>query len=126
MKGANDSGFDTKKAGELFELMKEFANYGFNKSHAAAYCVIAAQTAWLKNYFPVEFYAALLSTEMSNTDNIVKYVRDARARGLDVQPPHINYSDYKFTVGGEVIYFSLGAIKGVGEGAVEAIIEGKE
>lgn len=125
MKGANDNGHDAKKAGELFELMKEFANYGFNKSHAAAYCVIAAQTAWLKNYYPIEFYAALLSTEMSNTDNIVKYVRDARQRGINVEPPHINHSDYKFNVKDETIYFSLGAIKGVGEGAVENIIDAR-
>ncbi len=125
MKGANDNGHDAKKAGELFELMKEFANYGFNKSHAAAYCVIAAQTAWLKNYYPIEFYAALLSTEMSNTDNIVKYVRDARQRGINVEPPHVNHSDYKFNVKDETIYFSLGAIKGVGEGAVENIIDAR-
>lgn len=125
MKGAKDNGHDEKKAGELFELMKEFANYGFNKSHAAAYCVVAAQTAWLKNYYPVEFYAALLSTEMSNTDNIVKYVRDARQRGINVEPPHVNHSDYKFNVKGDTIYFSLGAIKGVGEGAVESIIDAR-
>jgi DNA polymerase-3 subunit alpha len=125
MRGASENNFDVKKAGELFELMAEFANYGFNKSHAAAYCVIAAQTAWLKNYYPIEFYAALLSTEMSNTDNIVKYVRDARSRGINVEPPHINYSEYKFTVAGENIYFSLGAIKGVGEGAVDAIVEAR-
>jgi DNA polymerase-3 subunit alpha len=125
MKGAKENGHDEKKAGQLFDLMKEFANYGFNKSHAAAYCVIAAQTAWLKNYYPVEFYAALLSTEMSNTDNIVRYVKDARTRGIKVEPPHVSHSDYKFTVKDDTIYFSLGAIKGVGEGAVEAIVEAR-
>ena len=126
MKGALERGFDEKKAGELFELMKEFANYGFNKSHAAAYCVVSAQTAWLKNYYPVEFFAALLSTEMSNTDNIVKYVKDAQSRGIEVKPPHVNHSDWKFTVKGNTIFFALGAIKGVGQGAVEAIIEARE
>ena len=126
MQGALEKGFNEKKAGELFELMKEFANYGFNKSHAAAYCVVSAQTAWLKNYYPVEFFAALLSTEMSNTDNIVKYVRDAQSRGIQVMPPHVNHSDWKFSVKGDTIFFALGAIKGVGEGAVEAIVEARE
>lgn len=126
MEGATAKGFDQKKAGELFDLMAEFANYGFNKSHAAAYCVVSAQTAWLKNYYPVEFFAALLSTEMSNTDNVVKYVKDAQSRGIKVEPPHVNHSHWKFTVKGDTIFFALGAIKGVGEGAVEAIVEARE
>ncbi len=125
LKGAAESGFDKTKAGQLFELMEKFANYGFNKSHAAAYCVVSAQTAWLKRYYPVEFYAALLSTEMSNTDNIVRYVKDAKAHGIKVEPPHINHSEYKFTVKDDTIFFSLGAIKGVGEGAVDAIVEAR-
>lgn len=125
LQGAAENGFDKTKAGQLFELMEKFANYGFNKSHAAAYCVISAQTAWLKLYYPVEFYAALLSTEMSNTDNIVRYVKDAKAHGIKVEPPHINHSEYKFTVAGDTIFFSLGAIKGVGEGAVDAIVEAR-
>ncbi len=126
MKGAADNGFDVKKADELFELMAKFANYGFNKSHAAAYCVVSAQTAWLKRYYPVEFYAALLSTEMSNTDNIVRYVKDAQAHGIKVEPPHINHSEYKFNVKGDTMFFSLGAIKGVGEGAVDAIVQARK
>ncbi len=125
MSGAKQNGFDEKKAGELFELMAEFANYGFNKSHAAAYCVVSAQTAWLKKYYPVEFYAALLSTEMNDTDNVVKYVKAARTKGIQVEPPHISYSEYKFTVKDDVIFFSLGAIKGVGEGAVHALMEAR-
>ncbi|MBY0314917.1 MAG: DNA polymerase III subunit alpha [Bdellovibrionales bacterium] len=124
--GAVKNGFDQKKSEELFELMAEFANYGFNKSHSAAYCVIAAQTAWIKHYYPVEFFAALLSTEMSDTDKIVKYTREARRRGTEIKPPHISYSDYKFTVKGDVIYYSLGAIKGVGEAAVQSIVETRE
>lgn len=125
LKGALENKFDEAKAGELFELMKEFANYGFNKSHAAAYCVVSAQTAWLKNFYPVEFFAALLSTEMSNTDNVVKYVKDAKSRGIEVQPPHVNHSDFKFTVKENTIFFALGAIKGVGQGAVEAIVDAR-
>lgn len=125
MNGAAKNGFDAKKADELFELMAKFANYGFNKSHAAAYCVVSAQTAWLKRYYPVEFYAALLSTEMSNTDNIVRYVKNAQMRGIEVRPPHVNHSEFKFTVKGDTVFFSLGAIKGVGEGAVEAIVEAR-
>lgn len=124
--GAQKNGFDPDKASELFALMEEFANYGFNKAHAAAYCVIAAQTAWLKNYYPVEFYAALLSTEMGDTDKVEQYVKDARHRGLEILPPHINHSECKFTVGGEKIYFGLGAIKGVGEAAVESIVASRE
>jgi DNA polymerase-3 subunit alpha len=126
MQGAAENKHDPKKAGELFELMKEFANYGFNKSHAAAYCVVTAQTAWIKHYYPVEFFAALLSTEMSNTDNVVKYVKDAQSRGIKVETPHINFSSWKFTVKGDTIFFALGAIKGVGEGGVDAIVEARE
>jgi DNA polymerase-3 subunit alpha len=126
MEGATAKGFEEKKAGELFDLMAEFANYGFNKSHAAAYCVVSAQTAWIKNYYPVEFFAALLSTEMSNTDNVVKYVKDAQSRDIKVEPPHINHSQWKFTVKGDTIFFALGAIKGIGQGAVEAIVQARE
>ena len=124
--GAKQNGYDEKKAEELFETMAEFAKYGFNKSHAAAYCVIAAQTAYLKSYYPHEFFAALLSTEMNDTDKVVKYVKDARKYNIEVKSPHINYSDYTFSVSGDQIFFSLGAIKGVGEAAVESIIEIRE
>ena len=125
MQGALDRGHDKVKANELFDLMYKFADYGFNKSHAAAYCVITAQTAWVKHYYPAEFFAALLSTEVGDTDKVVKYVKDAKKRGLKVLPPHINFSDYLFSVKGEEIYFGLGGIKGVGSAAVEAIIEAR-
>lgn len=125
MQGAKDNGYDEKKAEVLFDTMAEFAKYGFNKSHAAAYCVISAQTAWLKNYYPVEFFAALLSTEMNDTDKVVKYVKDAQAHDIEVLPPHINGSDFKFNVDGNKIFFSLGAIKGVGQSAVEAILQAR-
>lgn len=123
--GAKRNGFDAEKAEELFDTMARFAEYGFNKSHAAAYCMVAAYTAYLKHYYPVEFYAGLLSTEMSNTDNVVKYVKDARAHNIKVRPPHINFSEFKFNAVGEDIVFSLGAVKGVGEAAVEAILEAR-
>ena len=125
VEGAIANGHDKERSEKLFDLMAEFAKYGFNKSHSAAYCVIAAQTAWLKHYYPVEFYAALLSTEMSDTDKIVKYIKLCRRREIDIQPPHINHSDYKFTVKGETLYYSLAAIKGVGQSAVEAILEAR-
>ncbi len=124
--GAVKNGFDKEKAIQLFEQMAKFAEYGFNKSHAAAYCVLAAQTAWLKRYYPVEFYAALLSTEMSNTDKVVQYVKDARNHGIEVRAPHVNYSNSKFSVVEDTVFFGLGAIKGVGESAVEAILEARE
>ncbi len=125
-KGAQKHGHDPKKSDELFDLMYKFADYGFNKSHAAAYSVVTAQTAWLKNYYPAEFFAALLSTEISDTDKVVKYVKDAQKRGIKILPPHVNVSNYLFTVKGDDVYFGLGAIKGVGEAAVDAIIEARE
>lgn len=125
MQGAKDNGYDEKKAAQLFETMAEFAKYGFNKSHAAAYCVVSSQTAWLKHYYPVEFFAALLSTEMNDTDKVVKYVKDAKKHNIEVCAPHINYSDYKFSVDQDRIFFSLGAIKGVGQAAVESIIDAR-
>lgn len=126
MSGAKEKGHDPKKSEELFDLMYKFADYGFNKSHAAAYSVITLQTAWIKAHYPVEFFAALLSTEVNNTDNVVKYVKDAQKRGIQVHPPHINFSDYLFTCLENNIYFGLGAIKGVGESAVFAILDARE
>jgi len=126
MRGAKEKGYDEKASEELFDLMYKFADYGFNKSHAAAYSVITVQTAWLKYHYPTEFYAALLSTELSDTDKIVKYSKDAAKRGLTVKPPNVNFSDYYFGAHSDEIYFGLGAIKGVGEGAVLAIIEARE
>jgi DNA polymerase-3 subunit alpha len=126
MRGALERGHDQQKSSDLFDLMYKFADYGFNKSHAAAYSVITIQTAYLKCHYAAEFFAALLSTELSDTDKIVKYSKDAAKRGLTVKSPHVNFSDYLFDVHGDEIYFGLGAIKGVGEGAVEAIIEARE
>lgn len=125
MKGAIERGHDKQRSNDLFDLMYKFADYGFNKSHAAAYSVVTLQTAWLKCHYPAEFFAALLSTELSDTDKIVKYSKDATKRGLTVRSPSVNYSDYLFDVHGDEIYFGLGAIKGVGQNAVEAIIEAR-
>lgn len=124
--GAKKNKYDLKKSEKLFDLVAEFAKYGFNKSHAAAYCVLAAQTAWLKKYYPVEFFASLLSMEINNTDKIVRYVRDARKHNIKVLSPHINHSEYLFTPVGNQIYFSLGAIKGVGRSAVDHIVSVKK
>ena len=126
LSGAAKNNFDLQKSNEVFDLMYRFADYGFNKSHAAAYCVIAAQTAWLKNYYPVEFFAALLSTELGNTDNVVRYSKDAQKHQIEVLPPHVNFSEFYFTCQGDKIYFGLGAIKGVGENAIQAIVEARE
>jgi len=126
LKGAESNKLNPKKAGELFDLMAKFAEYGFNKSHAAAYCVVAAQTAYLKAYYPVEFYASLITTEMGDTDKIVKYIRDANEHGIIVRGPDINSSGYNFTAVGNEIVFGLGGVKGIGEAAVQALIEARD
>ncbi|MBX9769500.1 MAG: DNA polymerase III subunit alpha [Bdellovibrionales bacterium] len=123
--GAQKNGLDVKKTEELFDLVAKFAEYGFNKSHAAAYCVVAVQTAWLKAHYKVEFFASMLTTEMGDTDKMVWYCQDAREHGLVVRSPHVNYSEYQFNAVGEEIFFGLGGIKGVGEAAVEAILEAR-
>ncbi len=125
------SGWQEKPATELFELIEKFAGYAFNKSHSAAYAVISYQTAFLKTYYPVEFMAALLSTEMSNQDNVVKYIQSAREHGIEILPPDINLSERDFSVvrdeaGKGRILFGLGAVKGVGDAAIESIVESRK
>ena len=105
--------------------MAKFAEYGFNKSHSAAYALIAYQTAYLKAHYPVEFMAALLTEDMDNTDKIVKNIAECREMGIEVLPPDINASDLSFRVLGKSIRFGLGAVKNVGEGAIEAILEAR-
>ncbi len=124
--GAAENKFDKNKASELFEKLEKFAEYGFNKSHAAAYCVISAQTAWLKKYYTAEFFAALLTTEITNTENVVRYIKDARRHGIEIVAPHINTSDWKFDVMEGKIVYGLGAIKGVGQAAIESIVEARQ
>src|SRR6266508_1000907 len=111
------------KAEKVWDLMAPFAGYAFNKSHAAAYAVVAYQTAYAKANFPVEFMAALLTSEMGDTDKIVKYIEECRAMGLRVQPPDVNVSQVRFSVAGDTIRFGLAAIKNVGEAAMESILK---
>lgn len=127
LEGASKNHHDPIKAEKLFDLMANFAGYGFNKSHAAAYSVITCQTAYLKAHYPVEFYATLLSTERENTDKITKYIADARRHQIEVLPPDINESDTDFTVlTNSQIRFGLGAIKGVGQIAIDSILEARK
>lgn len=121
-KGAVERGFDEQKAIHVFDLMEKFAEYGFNKSHAVAYSVVAYQTAFLKRYFPAQFFAALLGTEINNKDKITIYIQEAKDCGIEILAPDVNESLWLFNVIGQTIRFGLGAIKGVGEGAVEEIV----
>ncbi|MFZ0426513.1 MAG: DNA polymerase III subunit alpha [Acidobacteriota bacterium] len=122
--GARERQIDPAKARRIFDLMEQFAGYGFNKSHSTAYALLAYQTAYLKAHFPVQFMAALLTSEMSNTDKIVQYLGEAREMGIQVLPPDINESDVEFKGAGECcIRFGLAAVKNVGEAAIRAIIE---
>jgi len=125
MQGATDNGIPSDKAGKIFYLMEKFGGYGFNKSHSAAYALIAYQTAFLKAHFPVEFVASLLTSEMHSTDGVVKYIAECRSQGIEVLPPEINESDKAFTVSGSKIRFGLAAVKNVGENAIESIIEAR-
>jgi DNA polymerase-3 subunit alpha len=126
LEGCKKSGVDEKVAGEIFEMMEKFAEYGFNKSHSAAYAVISMQTAWLKAHHRVEFMAALLSSEKDNTDKVVHHIGEARAAGLQVLPPDANQSELDFSVVDGKIRFGLGAIKGVGASAIEAIMAARQ
>ncbi len=121
--GAAENAIGAEQAAPIFSLMEKFGGYGFNKSHSAAYALIAYQTAYLKTHFPVEFMASLLTSEMHSTDGVVKYIAECRSHGIAVLPPDINYSDKAFTVYGDKIRFGLVAVKNVGEAAIEAIIE---
>jgi DNA polymerase-3 subunit alpha len=127
--GAAKQSLDYKKASELFDLIEKFAGYGFNKSHSAAYAMITFQTAWLKTYYPQEFMAALLTSEKDNTDKVVKYIDEAKRMKIFLGAPDINHSQLEFSAinkdGQDQILFGLGAIKGVGEAAVESILEAR-
>jgi DNA polymerase-3 subunit alpha len=114
-----------KKAERIFDLMAEFAGYGFNKSHSCAYALLAYQTAYLKTHYPVEFMAALLTSETGNTEKVVKYINEARGMGITVLPPDVNTSTVDFTPVGEAIRFGLRAIKNVGENTVRGILQAR-
>jgi DNA polymerase-3 subunit alpha len=118
-------GIRAADAGKVFDQMEYFAGYGFNKSHSAAYALVAYRTAWLKARYPVHFMAALLTTEKGNTDKLVQYVNECREMGIPVLPPDVNVSGLDFTVDGERVRFGLSAIKNVGEGAIESLIEAR-
>jgi DNA polymerase III subunit alpha len=129
--GAAGNGLNATQADAIFDLMEKFAGYGFNKSHAAAYALVTYQTAWLKVHYPAEFMAAVLSSDMDNTDKVVNFLGEARALGLKVLPPDINASRYRFdaldaapgAARSSAIRYGLGAVKGVGEGAVENLVQ---
>jgi len=121
--GARERGIPERKAAALFEMLAPFAEYGFNKSHSAAYSYLAYITGYLKAHYSVEFMAALLTSETGNTDKIVKYINECRELGIEVLPPDVNQSDYNFTpIGRARIRFGLGAVRNVGQSAVEAIV----
>jgi DNA polymerase-3 subunit alpha len=127
VEGAIDQGIDDKLAGGVFDLMEKFAGYGFNKSHSAAYGVLAYQTAYLKHYYPAEFMAAVITSDMNNTDGVVFFINDCRENfGLKVENPSVNHSNWAFVpINPTTIVYGLGGIKGVGEGAVESIVEAR-
>ena len=121
MHGCTNNKIPEKKAERIFNLMEEFAGYGFNKSHSCAYALLAYQTAYMKTHYPVEFIAALLTSETGNAEKAVKYINEARGMGISILPPDVNESDLYFTPIGEAIRFGLAAIKNVGENTAKAI-----
>jgi len=127
MSGSVQNQVDEKIATYVFDLMEKFAGYGFNKSHSAAYALVAYQTAWLKAHYQPEFMAAVMSADMDNTDKVVILIEECRQMKLDICPPTINVSKYKFTVNdaGQIVY-GLGALKGVGEAAIEEMLVERE
>ncbi len=123
VEGAVEKGVDERKASDIFDLMAYFAGYGFNKSHSAAYGLITYQTAYLKAHFEVEFMAALMTSDRDNTDKIVRFINEAKEMGIEVLPPDVNESKLDFSVVEGKIRFGLAAIKGVGAGVIEVILE---
>lgn len=124
--GAVKNGISEEIATAIFDLMEKFAGYGFNKSHSAAYALIAYQTAWLKRHYPAEFMAAVLSSDMDNTDKVVIFLEECRTMGIEVLPPNINMSEINFKVNDhQQIVYGLGAIKGVGATAIEEILSNR-
>ena len=120
------NGIAEAKANELFDLIDKFAGYGFNKSHAAAYALVAYQTAWLKAHHRPEFYAASMSFDMAQTDKLASFVEDMRRGGVECLPPCVNSSDANFTVSDGSVRYALGALKGVGEKAMESLVEERQ
>lgn len=125
--GARANGIDGELAIKIFDLVEKFAGYGFNKSHSAAYALVSYQTLWLKTHYPAEFMAAVMTADMDNTDKVVTLVDECQRMGLTLLPPDVNSGRYRFTVNedGHIVY-GIGAIKGVGEAPIEAILEARE
>ncbi|MCX7868289.1 MAG: DNA polymerase III subunit alpha, partial [Limisphaera sp.] len=124
--GAEARGVDRQLAAQIFDLMEYFSGYGFNKSHSAAYALVSYQTLWLKAHYPAALMSAVLSADMDNTDKVVTLIDECRSLGLRVEPPTINRSHYRFSIAGDqTILYGLGAIKGVGESAIEAILQAR-
>src|SRR3990167_4600491 len=126
IEGAKKNKAEQKKAEKIFDLMANFAGYGFNKSHSAAYALIAYQTAYLKAHYPVEFMAATLTSEMADTDKVIKYIGECRNMAIEILPPDLNESRKNFTVIGNKIRFGLAAVKNVGEAAIDVILNTRE
>ena len=126
-RGAAEKGIHAAKADEVFDLMEKFAGYGFNKSHAAAYSILAYHTAWLKVHYPAEFYASNMTVEMDNTDKLKTLLADARLFNVAFESPDINRGGHRFLpVSDRLVRYGLGAIKGTGQGAIEAIVEARD
>ena len=124
--GSHKNGYPPKKIEKIFDLMAQFAGYGFNKSHSAAYALLAFHTAYLKTHFPIEFMAALLTSVTGSTDDVVKYINECREMGIAVEPPDINVSDANFTPHENAIRFGLAAVKNVGGNAIESIVAARK
>jgi DNA polymerase-3 subunit alpha len=126
IRGAEQRGVPSAKAEDIFSLMEKFAEYGFNKSHSAAYALISYQTAWLKTHYPTEFMAALLSSEMGSQERLLKYVAACRDMGVEILPADIGHSLWNFTVRDDRVLFGLGAVKNTGREAVQELVEARE
>jgi DNA polymerase-3 subunit alpha len=124
--GAVERGVDNALSEQIFDLMEKFSGYAFNKSHSATYALVSFQTAWLKTHYPAQFMAATLSVDMQNTDKVVTLVDEVRRMGLPLGPPSVNHSRYRFSARDGVVVYGLGAVRGVGEGPVAALVAARE
>ena len=124
--GAEGKNIDVKKATKVFDLMEKFAGYGFNKSHSTAYALVSYQTAYLKTHYPLQFFGALITADMDNTDKVSRYINDCRDMKIKVMPPAVNESMKDFTIADNHLIFGLGAIKNVGSSAIDSIIKSRE
>ena len=126
MSGADEKQINLKKAKKIFDLMEKFAGYGFNKSHSTAYALVSYRTAYLKAHYPLQFFGALITADMDNTDKVIRYINDCREMEIKVLPPDVNESVNDFTISHDHLLFGLGAIKNVGSAAIDSIIETRE